>query len=83
MPPLMLQSLRPGAEAEAEAEAEAGAEAEAEAEGILHIPARLVPARREFGMVRLGRYPLCQTAKLNMPVKKVSFKCTHRCLRIL
>ena len=34
MPPLMLQSLRPGAEAEAEAEA--GAEAEAEAEGILH-----------------------------------------------
>ena len=32
MPPLMLQSLRPGAEAEAEAEAGA----EAEAEGILH-----------------------------------------------
>ena len=40
--------------------------------------ARPVPARREFGVVRLGRDPLCQTAKLNMPVKKVSFKMHSR-----
>ena len=29
---------------------------------------------RNFGVVSLGQYPLSQTAKLNMAVKKVSFK---------
>ena len=47
------------------------------------IPARPVPARREFGVVCLGRDPLCQNAKLKKPVKKISFKCSHRCLPIL